>query len=487
MAKLNSPIKNLNRFFERLDCPVYILSPESRIIYVNAATCQWLNHEESELLGLRCVYSSHTLQDDSENLVQGLSPAPEIFSQNDLGQPSHHAPVFTRRAGKTFWRSASFQRLQDMAGTFVGVLALCSSNETDAPLIVGEKESQTLENPELLLRELHNQSLQDYQLETLVGVSPFAKRLRRQVSHASESDCNLLVYGPAGSGKEHIARTIHAERSTRKTTHLLTVHGSITDQRQLQRTIRDMVDDYGKGKHLESEPTESRLLLLDADRLDAGAQVELLGFFQLPDFPLRVLSTSTLNLVQLATDSRYSLELAYTLSTTSLEVAPLSQRVEDIPLIAQLFLERANENSEVQHSGFSKEALNLLTEFHWPENIDQLKRTIELATDQATDHEINENHLPAEFHHAVQAMRIGKPTQDNLLLDEFLLSIERELVDRAIVQANGNKTKAAKLLGISRAKLLRRIQQLGLNIQVDVAANQDVPQLEESDFQELDP
>ena len=123
-------------------------------------------------------------------------------------------------------------------------------------------------------------------------------------------------------------------------------------------------------------------------------------------------------------------------------------------------------------------------EFHWPENIDQLNRTIQVAARNTSGVEITAEDLPDEFQHALKAMRIGTASETEIQLDQYLNDIEKELVTRALKQAKGNKTKASKLLGISRTKLLRRIQFLGLaGPDSDSAPGAD--ELDSSAFEEL--
>jgi len=163
-------------------------------------------------------------------------------------------------------------------------------------------------------------------------------------------------------------------------------------------------------------------------------------------------------LIQLAEQGRYSQQLAFHLATMSIQLAPLSARQTDVPLLAQALLERDNARRDRQLSGFSKNAIELLSEFNWPENIDQLNRTIQSAASQTSNSQIDETDLPDQFTGALSAMRIGTATETSIQLDSYLAGIEKQLVDRALKQAKGNKTKAAKLLGISRPKLLRRVQ-----------------------------
>jgi len=275
---------------------------------------------------------------------------------------------------------------------------------------------------------------------------------------------DLLIHGPRGTGKEHLARTIHAARDHAEGAELLPVHCSIADQQLIQQNIKDFVAGQASSQSV-SDPkatgnssTQNCLLLLDVDRLGEAAQTELLGFMQLPDFPVGTIATASQCLIQLAEQGRYSQKLAFHLATMSIQLAPLCDRQADVPLLAQALLERDNFRRDRQLSGFSKNAIELLSEFNWPENIDQLNLTIQSAAEQTTNSQIDVEDLPDQFTGALSAMRIGTAAETSIKLDSYLAGIEKQLVDRALKQAKGNKTKAAKLLGISRPKLLRRVQ-----------------------------
>jgi DNA-binding NtrC family response regulator len=164
----------------------------------------------------------------------------------------------------------------------------------------------------------------------------------------------------------------------------------------------------------------------------------------------------------------------------------LSKRVEDIPLLSQALLERDNNRRKKQLSGFANETLQLFIEFNWPENIDQLNRTIQLAALNADSALIQPDNLPDQFHQSLRAMRIGTAKETKINLDQFLREIEKELISRAMREAKGNKAKAASLLGISRPKLLRRLQNFEIPFEhVEPGTNQ-ADEIDSSAFEEFE-
>ena len=169
-----------------------------------------------------------------------------------------------------------------------------------------------------------------------------------------------------------------------------------------------------------------------------------------------------------------------------INMVPLIERIEDIPLLSQALLERDNNHRKKQLSGFADETLQLFLEFNWPENIDQLNRTIQLAGLNADSTLIQPKDLPDEFQQSLKAMRIGTSKETKINLDEFLRGVEEELIARAMRESKGNKAKAASLLGISRPKLLRRLQNFATPLQRPDQQASPTDEIDSSAFEELE-
>ena len=461
----------VSRILDRTATPVYVVSNEYVITYANQACAQWVGIELEQLIGAKCVFasqsasqSSHSQGDGIEGRLQGLCPPPSYFEPQ--ADQNHLSVSAIDQNKKTVWRSAAVSRLQDQAdddGSGFGILVTCG-DVCEPPAVDPVECVVAPERLHQALTQIRTRTDRIYRLESLVGVSPYADRMRRQVQAAIDSGVDLLIHGPPGSGKEHLARTIHATRDPAEVSELLPVHCSIADQKLIQQNIKDSVTSrkssrsVGDKNATSDRPAENWLLLLDVDRLGVAAQNELLGFIELQNFPVRTIATASQSLTEMAEQGSYSQKLAFQLSTMSIELVSLSDRQTDVPLLAQALLERDNFLRDRQLSGFSKKAIELLCEFNWPENIDQLDRTIQAAAAQTSNTQIDESDLPDQFMGALSAMRIGTATETSIQLDSYLAGIEKQLVERALKQAKGNKTKAAKLLGISRPKLLRRVQ-----------------------------
>jgi DNA-binding NtrC family response regulator len=155
-------------------------------------------------------------------------------------------------------------------------------------------------------------------------------------------------------------------------------------------------------------------------------------------------------------------DLAAMLSTIVISLPPLAQRRGDLPLLAQLFLEDCNAAGGRQIGGFSQAALDRLDAFPWPGNLDELAQAVAEAHRKAAGPEIGVDDLPEKLRAAAQAAAQPRRVDETIVLDEYLGRVERELIRRALTRAKGNKARAARLLGMTRPRLYRRMVQLGL-------------------------
>ncbi len=145
-----------------------------------------------------------------------------------------------------------------------------------------------------------------------------------------------------------------------------------------------------------------------------------------------------------------------------IEVPPLASRPEDIAPLAQHFVEELNAAGERQIGGFTSEALDRLAAYAWPGETIELADIVRSSYERAEGPLIGVGDLPKRLTYADDAQRHAPASLETIDLDRFLGEMERELLQRALAQAKGNKTIAARLLGLSRPRLYRRLVQLGL-------------------------
>jgi transcriptional regulator with PAS, ATPase and Fis domain len=452
MARKRSYITGLSRLLATHAQPVYALDADRVIVYCNPAVMAWTGLSADELVGRRCDYTCGIRSDGSTEPLSGLCPPPEAFE----GAPMTAQVACRSEAGRWAGRPAEFLPLQDDKGSCLGVLVLvCRADCAREPpaAVPSPSAAQLHQDLRSLMHELGIPQLAGQ----VVGQNPAIDRVRRQIDIAVASDSRVLVTGPPGSGRETIARSIHYG-GTQAASPLTPLACQVLDSELLESTITSFAASCAE---LEME-RPAALLLLEVDQLRADAQAALAGILSIGELNVRTIATARTPLIELAEQDRYRHDLAFALSTIVIQVPSLAERAEDIPLLAQFFLEQYNTRGETQLAGFAEESIDQLLAYPWPENVDELAELVHQACDASCGPIIQPGDLPEKIRLAVSAQAHPPQHEENIVLDQFLADIEKELLLRASRQAKGNKAQAARLLGISRARLLRRLDHFGI-------------------------
>jgi len=445
MARKRSVAKELVNLLQASPRPVYILDDRRRIVYCNVACCEWLGAAAEQLVGQQCNYGGSSAAPG--DLALALCPPPEVFT----GEFRSAELVCLDRHNQVSRRMASFSPLGTNQLEPVGAIAIADTSETTAPPELNLRQDESLhERMQLLTLSLR----MPFRLERVVGESPAITRVREQVELAIAGRGRVAVFGIAGSGCENIARTIHTGADPSSAGPLMPLSCDLMEAGLLQTTVmaflRRCID-------LEAQPPGT-LLLLDVDQLSLDAQLEMTAFFELPVFNLRTIVTSRRRLLDLARDGQFHQPLALALSTLEIELPALADRRQDIPFLAQQFVEDANSSGGRQLSGVSVEALDLLCALPWQGDVDELAEVIQQACQAADGPRIEVADLPKRVALLTSAATYPPPAEEEVIqLDEFLAEVESELIHRALDRSGGNKAQAARLLGVNRARLLRKL------------------------------
>jgi DNA-binding NtrC family response regulator len=274
---------------------------------------------------------------------------------------------------------------------------------------------------------------------------------------AAASAASVWIVGPPGSGRQRTAEAIHYGADG--------VVGSLIplDCAVLSGDlVISTVQAFSARRPSAERPTGSTLLLADVDLLPSDVQTGLAQVLCGRAFPLRLIATARQPPEELLKLGKFRQDLGLALSTISIHLPPLTERREDLPLVAQLFLEEVNSRGGKQIASFTSEALDALDAYPWPGNLDELAAMVAVAHQRAQGPQIALGDLPEDIHLAAAAAARPRKPEETIVLDDFLARVQRELIGRAIRRAKGNKTRAARLLGMTRPRLYRRMVQLGL-------------------------
>lgn len=450
MPPSRASASELAKLLESVPEPVYALDNERRIRFFNSACRDWLGATADELLGTTCNYHCSPEVNGAAALAAALCPPPEAF----VGRRVSASIVLPLAELNDARRGVEFVPLAGERVAPAGVLAFVS-----APL---PPEAAELTAEEPAEKQLHGR-LQRYRrrlavryhVDRLWGDSPAMRRVRAQVKLAAAAATSVVVVGPEGSGRQHVARAIHygADRATAGS--LVPLACAMLDSDLLRASLRALA-------RTKSAQRPASLLLEDADQLSEAAQADLALLLSAGEFPARVISTASLSPVDLSAWGRFRHDLACLLSTVVIQLPSLSERLEDLPLVAQWYLEQANARGAKQLGGFTPEALDSLAAYAWPGDLDELEKCVAECHARAAGPLVTPRDLPRRLHLAADASALPRKPDEPIKLDEFMAKIERELVERALRRSKGNKAKAARLLGMNRPRLYRRVVQLGM-------------------------
>ena len=452
----------LARLLNAAQQPVYALDEELTIVFLNRAACDWLDAGES-LLGRRCAYHSSPAVVGLDAVAAGLCPPPRVLS----GQSVTATVCRTAEDGRLVERRASFLPIGVPGESPLGVLAILDTadqppSQVDAdPSSAGEASGANALHEHI--RRFRQEAAARYRADRLIGQGPVMRLARRQVELAAASRCSVLLVGPPSSGRQHLAAAIHYGANPPSSDSLAAATLTPLDCPLLGVDLLETLAAAVAQKNLlDEQAAPGTLLLCRVDELSVDLQVELAGFVARRRPSWRLMATAAEPLTELARRGKFRGDLAAALSTIVIETPSLVQRRDDLPLLAQLFLEEVNAAGRRQIGGFTPAALDLLDGYDWPENLDELAQTVAKAYQQAAGPEIDVADLPERLRLAGRAAAQPRRPEETIILDEYLGRVERELIRRALARTKGNKARAARLLGTTRPRLYRRMVQLGL-------------------------
>ncbi|MBL8830657.1 MAG: sigma 54-interacting transcriptional regulator [Planctomycetaceae bacterium] len=434
--------------------PGYMVDGDGTLVFVNTSLADWLGLAADELVGQPCSSHTELATPSAPAIAARLCPPPSVFAgervTTTIDLPRDDATVVTRQI--------EFIPFLGEAGEAALVIARMLAEPATIEPPGGNDLAVEPTPPEWhLALDRHRRRIGErFRSEQLLGDSLAARRMRAQVEMAAAGTGHVLVVGPSGSGRQHLARVIHQAAQAITSGMLLPLACPLLALDVLTSSLHAVTRPAASGE------APATLLLLEVDQLSVDVQTALVAALGDGSPGFRILATARTSLETLAARGAYHRELAGLMTTLMIELPPLAERSDDVPLLAQAALEHVNRESAKQLVGFTPEALDRLTTYAWPGNMDELLDTIGMAHATAAGPLITLADLPQRLEFAAQAVARPRKLDERIVLPEFLAQIERELIERALRRTKGNKAKAARLLGMTRPRLYRRMVQLKL-------------------------
>ena len=319
----------------------------------------------------------------------------------------------------------------------------------------------------------------------IIGESPAMRRVFTMISQVSDNEVTVLIEGDSGTGKELVARAIHFN-SRRAQAPFVPVNCAAIPETLIESELFGHEKGAFTGaiaqKKGKFEVARGGTIFLDEiGDMSPGAQTRLLRVLEEKAFErvggteaieanVRIVAATNKDLRKEVEEEKFRLDLYYRLSVFPVPLPELSERLEDIPLLAAHFLHQYNDEAGKSVSGFEPAVLNALAKHTWPGNVRELQNVIHRAVIVAQGDTLKLADLPAELnalgiaqiHLGRNAVLIEDPqTNDIRPLDQ----VERDVIKRALEVTEGNFTVAAQKLGIGRATLYRKVKEYELDVE----------------------
>jgi two-component system response regulator AtoC len=327
-----------------------------------------------------------------------------------------------------------------------------------------------------LLREnqYFRQELREkYKFENIVGTTPAMLAVYKTVARLVDSKATVLIEGESGTGKELIARAIHFNGARAERPFVAVECASLAEsllESELFGHVRGAFTGAVETKKGLFEIADGGTIFLDEiAEISLGLQAKLLrvlqeheirrvGGTQPIQLDVRVIAATNKNVEVLVKAGRFREDLFYRLNVVMLHLPPLRQRQEDIPLLANHFLRKYSEVNHKLISHITQEAMELLSAYHWPGNVRELDHTIERAVTLTMNNALLPADLPPRLQQQTDVPHLG-PTPPLLTLEE----LEKQHIQAVLRATEGNKKRAAQILGINRRSLYRMAKRYGLD------------------------
>ena len=362
-------------------------------------------------------------------------------------------------------------------------LAKPFSTDELAAILERAAERRNVESESRQLRE-HLRSQQG--LGNIIGRSPEMEKLYRILAKVAQGSHPVLILGESGTGKELVARALHANGLQRSRPFVPVDCRSLVPalmESELFGYVKGAFAGANRSKEGLLAAAEGGTVLLDEiGELPLDLQAKLLRALQEKEIRpvgathrvavnVRILAATNRDLVQMAESGRFRGDLYHRLNVVNLRIPPLRERPQDIPLLAAHFLHRISRETGINHS-LSDETLRTMTEYQWPGNVRELENTIERACTLSSGPILHLGDLPTQlqnFHlasrralaaHPVPSSQPGAGPGPAAVLS--LAELEKQAILDTLRKFDGDKLEAARLLGIGKTTLYRKLKEYGI-------------------------
>ena len=310
-----------------------------------------------------------------------------------------------------------------------------------------------------------------YRFKEIIGRSQKMRKLFDIIAHVSDVAANVLILGESGTGKELVAHALHAH-SSRATSPWVAVNCAAIPETLLESElfgyVRGAFTDARKDRPgLFHEANGGTLFLDEIGEIPVTLQAKLLriiedreirplGSNRSEKVDVRLVSASNRDLEQCVEEGRFRRDLYYRLNVIRLDLPALRERADDIPLLVNYFIEKFAGQAQHRITGIDNDALALLVNYRWPGNVRELEHTIERMVLLGKHATIGVDDLPPQL---LANNQPKLPLAEAVARGYTLSNLEQEYIEQVLENVNGNKSEAAKVLGVDRTTLYRKLDE----------------------------
>jgi two-component system, NtrC family, response regulator AtoC len=322
------------------------------------------------------------------------------------------------------------------------------------------------------IQRLHRLQEKEYRVDQLIGESEGTRRLRELIGKLARSEAaTILIHGESGTGKELVARGLHYESSRRDSPFMEVNCAAITEtlfESELFGHEKGAFTDAKAAKKGLMELADRGTLFLDeVSEMSLNSQAKFLRVLQERvlrrvggtrdiKVDLRIIAATNRPLEMRVKDGQFREDLFYRLNVIPIYISPLRERRDDILALARHFVMDANTRFHKSIKGFTPDAERLMVGYQWPGNVRELRNLIERLVILGSSELIEPQHLPVQFATQVRQAVVPEASTDE---PRTLAEVERAYIAQIMQRVESNKSKAAKILGISRQTLRKKLME----------------------------
>jgi two-component system response regulator HydG len=457
--RANMQEQNINHYFKEIintmNDGLMVVSPDGTILMVNQALEKIMGYSREELIGRSC--SLLNCDTCATARSEGKSRWCDLFEQ---GAATRKPCLLMRKDGSYvhFLKNAAI--LRDEAGQVLGAV------ETLTDITELAKRDKKIQQ---LCKLMDTAGA----FQGMVGKSPQMQQVFELTQKAAQSEAPVIIHGESGTGKELVAHAIHA-LGRRSEGPFITCNCAALNEALLESELFGHVKGAFTGAYSHRQGRfeaahRGDIFLDEVGDIPPSIQVKLLRVLETKQFErvgdhrpisvdVRIITATHRNLESLVSEGKFREDLFFRINVIPIQLPPLRERLEDIPLLVDHFLKHLRRRSGKAISGLTRDAMKILLDHPWPGNVRELRGALEYAFVVAEDGHIAPEHLPPKL--SSREVFLKTPPEAGSIPD----SDEKTALINALRQAAGNQSQAAALLGISRVTVWHRMKKYGIDV-----------------------